>query len=157
MMTFREFLDKQAKQQRHKERRERREEWVAAVGRLIERLRAWLAESDPDKVLDVVPIEVEKAEPDLGVYRVPGLRIGLGDAAVQVVPVGRNVVGTVGPRGDLGVRAEGRVDITDGIRKSILYRTLRDGQEAWYALDEHFQAAPLDRGRLEGILQDLLS
>lgn len=156
-MTFREFLEKQAEQQRHKERRERREEWTAAVGRLIDRLRAWLAESDPKQVLDVLPMETEIAEPGLGVYRVPGLKVSLGDAAVRVVPVGRNVVGLVGPQGDVGGRAEGRVDITDGIRKYILYRTLQEGQENWYALDERFRAAPLDRGRLEGILQDLLS
>ncbi|HKI36992.1 MAG TPA: hypothetical protein VKA46_34385 [Gemmataceae bacterium] len=157
MMTFREFLEKQARRQNHKDRRERRDEWVAAVGRLVERLRAWLAESDPEKVLDVVPIEIERAEPDLGTYRVPSLKISLSDAAVEVVPVGRNVVGVVGPRGDVGIRAEGRVDITDGVRRYILYRTLKDGQETWYALDERFRAAPLDRSRLEGILQDLLS
>jgi hypothetical protein len=157
MMTFREFLEKQSNQQRQKERRARREEWVAAVGRLITQLRAWLAESDPGNVLDVVPMEVERAEPDLGAYRIPALKIGLDDTAVQVMPVGRNVVGIVGPHGDIGVRAEGRVDITDGIRRYILYRTLKEGRDNWYALDERFQAEPLDRSRLEAILQDLLS
>lgn len=156
-MTFREFLEKQAQQSRTKERRERREEWMQAVGRLTGQLRGWLAESDPTGVLDVVPVEMEKAEPGLGTYRVPGLKISLGAASVEVVPVGRNVVGVVGPHGDVGVRAEGRVDITDGVRRYILYRTLQGGQETWHALDDHFQAAPLDRARLEGILQDLLS
>jgi hypothetical protein len=66
-------------------------------------------------------------------------------------------VGVVGPQGDVGIRAEGRVDITDGIRRHILYRTLKDAQEKWYALDERYQAAPLDRTRFEEILQDLLS
>ncbi len=156
-MTFQEFLEKQAQQSRHTERRERREEWIAAVDRLVKQLRAWLAESDPAGVLDVVPIEIERAEPDLGIYRIPGLKISLGESAVQVVPVGRNVVGTVGTQGDVARRAEGRVDITDGIRRYICYRTLIDGQETWYALDERFQAAPLDKARVEGILQDLLS
>lgn len=156
-MTFQEFLEKQSQQQHHKERREQREEWIAAVSRLIAQLRAWLDEADPARVLDVVPIDTEKAEPGLGLYRIPGLKIRLGEAAVQVVPVGRNAVGFVAPNGDVGIRAEGRVDITDGVRRYILYRTLKDGEEDWYALDEHFQAAPLDRARLEGILQDLLS
>src|SRR5438093_1104654 len=101
VMTFREFLEKQVQQSHHKERRERREEWIAAVGRLVAQLRAWLTESDPAEVLDVVPIEMEKAEPGLGSYRIPGLKINLGEAAVQVVPVGRNVVGIVGPQGDV--------------------------------------------------------
>lgn len=157
-MTFREFLEKQAEQRHHKERRQRREEWIAAVCRLIDQLCAWLAESDPDKVLAVVPMEIEAIEPGVGTYRVPSLKISLADAAVQVVPVGRNVVGIVFPQGDgVGIHAEGRVDITDGLRRYILYRTLKDGQEQWYALDEHLHAVPLDRGRLEGILQDLLS
>ncbi|MBV9122251.1 MAG: hypothetical protein JO112_02685 [Planctomycetes bacterium] len=156
-MTFQEFLEKQAYQSHHKERRERREEWIAAVSRLMEQLRTWLAEADPAGVLEIVPMELEKAEPGLGSYRIPGLKINLGEAGVQVVPVGRNVVGIVGPQGEVGVRAEGRVDITDGIRRYLLYRTFKDGQEQWFALDEHFQAAPLDRGCVERILQDLLS
>lgn len=157
MMTFQQFLERHAQQQQHQERRERRNEWIAAVERLLNQLRTWLAESDPAKVLDVVPVEVERAEPDLGAYRISSLKISLGDGAVQVIPIGRNVVGVVGPRGAGGIRAEGRVDITDGIRKYILYRTLDDGQEKWYALDEDFQAALFDRGRLEAILLDLLS
>jgi hypothetical protein len=155
-MTFQQFLESRAKQINPKERRERQEEWVAAVGRLIDKLCAWLTESDPKQLLDVVPLQIERAEPGLGAYTVKSLKIGLGDAAVQVVPVGRNVIGVVEVPGQAGVPAEGRVDITDGTRRYILYRTLTDGQERWYALDERFQATPLDRGRLEAILQDLL-
>jgi hypothetical protein len=156
-MTFQEFLEKQAEQRHHKERRQQREEWIAAVGRLITQLRAWLDEADPTKILDVLPIDTEKAEPGLGLYTIPALKISLGDASVQVLPVGGKVLGFVGPNSDGGMRAEGRVDITDGVRRYILYRTLKDGEEQWYALDEHFQPAPLDRPRLERILQDLLS
>src|SRR3954467_291894 len=100
MMTFREFLQKKAGEQRDIQRRQRREEWVAAVGQLMDQLRAWLAESDPDHLLDVVPLEVEKVEPGLGFYQVPSLKVGVGDASVQVMPVGRNVVGVVGSRDD---------------------------------------------------------
>jgi hypothetical protein len=156
-MTFREFLETKAQQSHHRERRERREEWITAVRQLVEQLRAWLAESDPAGVLDIVPMEIERAEPGLGIFRIPSLKISLGEAAVEVMPVGRYAVGMVGPQGDAGMRAEGRVDITDGIRRYILYRTLQDAQEKWYALDERFQAVPLDRARFEGILQDLLS
>jgi hypothetical protein len=157
MMTFREFLHKKAEEQRQPERRQRRAEWVAAVERLNGQLRTWLAESDPERLLDVHPFEVEKYDPDLGAYTVESLRIGMGDEAVEVVPVGRNVVGTIRLPGDVSLRADGRVDITDGVRKHILYRSVRDGQEQWYAVDEEFKAAPLDRGRLEAILLDLLS
>jgi hypothetical protein len=155
MLTLREFLHNKAQEENQTQRRERRNEWIA--DRLIKQICAWLAEADPDKVLEIIPLDLEKAEPELGVYRVPGLKLVAGDASVQVVPVGRNVVGLVGPRGEVSLRAEGRVDITDGVRKYILYRTLQDGRENWYALNERFEATVLDRGRLEAILVDLLS
>jgi hypothetical protein len=154
MATFQEFLEKLARQQHHQERHARREEWIAAVGRLLDRLRQWLTESDPNRVLEILPMEILAVEPGLGSYTVPSLKIGLGDVSVRVVPVGRDAVGVI--ERDGGIR-EGRVDITDGVRRYILYRTLQDQQESWYVLDERFQAAPLDRSRLEEILQDLLS
>jgi hypothetical protein len=157
MMTFREFLQKKAEEQHQPQRRQRRDEWIEAVRRLITQLRAWLAEADPEKLLDVVPLVVERVEPGLGAYSIPSLKIGVGDATVEVVPIGRNALGFVNPSRGEGLRAEGRVDITDGVRKHILYRTLADGQETWHILNEQFESAPLDLGRLEAILQDLLS
>jgi hypothetical protein len=153
MPTFQEFLDNLAREQGDKERRARRAEWIAAVDRLLAQLRTWLAESDPKKVLEVIPLEVEKAEPGLGAYTIASLQIGVGRRSVQVDPMGRNAVGLVASR----IPAEGRVDITDGVRRYILYRTLQEGKVSWYVLNERFEATPLDRARLEAILQDLLS
>jgi hypothetical protein len=157
MTTFQDFLEKQAQRQGQKARAARRQEWIAAVDRLVGQLRMWLAESDPKHLLNVVQFEIERAEPDLGSYNISSLKIGLGDNAVEVTPVGRDAVGIVGAHSDNGVRAEGRVDITDGARKFILYRTLSGGEERWHALDERFHAEPFDKHRLECILQDLLS
>jgi hypothetical protein len=157
MKTFPEFLENLAQKQRQPERRQRRDEWIAAVSRLFERLRAWLTESDPARWLDVIPLEIERTEPSLGRYPIQSLQIGVGDVSVQVVPIGRDALGVVHDKEHGELRAQGRVDISDGVRKYILYRTLHDGQEQWYVLDEDFRAAPLDRGRLEAILQDLLS
>jgi hypothetical protein len=156
MMTFQEFLHKKAAEQHQHERRQRRDEWIAAVGRLFDQIRAWLAEADPDHLLDVVPLEVQSIEASLGVYNIPSLKIGVGDSSVQIVPRGRDALGIVGGPGGLGIRAEGRVDITDGVRKYILYRSLQDGQERWFLLDQDFRPHPLDRARLEAALQDLL-
>src|SRR5258708_3711346 len=113
MPRLREFLEKKAGEMSQDERRKRREDWLAAVGRLVAQLRAWLREADEKSLLEIAPLDVEKLEQGLGAYKAEGLRITLGDSAVQVVPVGRNVVGFVGDGGDAGVRAEGRVDITD--------------------------------------------
>jgi hypothetical protein len=155
-MTFREFLHKKAEEQRQPQRRQRRDEWIEAVCRLLDQIRLWLLDSDPDKLLDVVPIRVERAEPGLGAYDIPSLLIGVGDAKVQVDPVGRNALGFVKPRDSEELRAEGRVDLAAGGHRYILYRTIQDGRDMWYALDDKFQPAPFDRARLETILQDLL-
>jgi hypothetical protein len=155
-MTFREFLRKKAEEQQQPQRRRRREEWIAAVGRLLDQIRAWLAESDPDKLLDLTPITVQSSEPGLGTYDIPGLLIGVGDAKAQVQPMGRNALGFVKALGGGELRAEGRVDLAAGGHRYILYRTLQDGRDVWYALDDKFQPAPFDRSRLETILQDLL-
>jgi hypothetical protein len=155
-MTFQEVLHKKAAEQQQPFRRQRRDEWIGAVGRLLDQVRAWLAESDPEHLLDVVPLQIQTIEPGLGVFNIPSLKIGVGDSSIQVVPVGRFALGVVGIRGGPGVRAEGRVDITDGVRKHILYRILQDGQERWYVQVGDFEARPLDRSRLEDILQDLL-
>ena len=156
-MTFQEFLEKKATQRESKDRRELRDEWVASVTRLLETIRRWLGESDPKKVLEVSTTNVLRHEPYLGTYEIPSLKISLGDQSIGLLPNGRLAVGVVGTHGNLGLRAEGRIDIGDGIRKCILYRTVSQGEETWYALDENFQAKPLDKARLEEILQDFLS
>jgi hypothetical protein len=118
-----------------------------------------LDEADSEKLLTVYDQEYERLEQGLGMYKVSGLNVGLGDSLVKIIPVSRNVVGFVVPQGgtQVEVRAAGRVDISDGIRKYTLYRTLSDGQEQWYALDERSRTTLLDRTRFEEIMQDLLS
>jgi hypothetical protein len=156
--TFQEFLKDKARGMNAEEVRKRREEWLAAVDRLMAQLCAWLKEADPEGLLTVVPFAVEKREEGLGFYQAPGLSIRMGADEVQVVPVARNVIGYVGPREEGGVRGEGRVDITDGSGKYYLYRTLKDG-ERWYVLNEqrYGQPALLDKARFEAVLQVLLS
>ena len=156
MSTFQEFLEKLHQRQKGRERRERLQEWVGAVNRLLAQIRTWLAESDPKKLLDVIPIEVQRVEPGLGVYTVPALRIGVGEASVEVSPIGREALGVLQVQGREPVRAEGRVDITDEARKHTLYRVLSGGKETWYALDDFFMPVELDRRRLEAILEDML-
>ena len=156
MTSFQEFLHKKAEEQGQTSRRERRDEWVLAVNRLYDQILGWLREADPDGLLELIPLSFNKAEKGLGPYKVQGLQIGMGDLSVQVLPVARNVVGSPRIMGD-GAQLAGRVDITDGIKKYVLRRVLKDGAESWEVLDDHFDAAPLDRARLESILQDLLA
>jgi hypothetical protein len=156
MTSFQEFLHKKAEEQDQPSRRERRDEWIEAVGRLIRQIDAWLDEADPEGILDRIDVPFDKAEVGLGAYTIHGLKIGVGDLTVRVIPVARNVVGSSRILGD-GAQLAGRVDISDGIKKYVLWRVIKDGAESWEVLDERFGAAPLDRARMESILQDLLS
>ena len=133
-----------------------RDEWVEAVNRLLLDIDTWLDEADTEGILDRLDAPLERAEVGLGRYTVQGLRISVGDLAVEVVPIARNVVGS--PRlGGVGAKLAGRVDIGDGIKKSIVRRVLSDHEEFWEVSDERFGATRLDRAKLEEILQDLLA
>jgi hypothetical protein len=158
-MTLREFLLQNAPRvEQEKRRRHWRDEWVAAVGRLIGQLRAWLTDAGTADLLDLEPLEFEKREQWLGTYHIQGLAINFGERTVKVVPVGRIVAAHLGPYAEPGhEKAEGRVDITNGAYKYFLYRKLTDAGEQWLVQDEHADIRPLDRERFEAILQDLLS
>lgn len=159
-MTLREFLLQNApRAEQEKRRRESREEWIAAVNRLLVQLRAWITEAGSAELLDLEPLEFEKREQGLGAYHVQGLAIHFGESTVKVMPVGRNALANLGPYAEPGhERAEGRVDITNGAYKYILYRKLNDaGQEQWLIQHEGAGIWPLDREQFEAILTDLLS
>jgi hypothetical protein len=156
MTSFQEFLQKKAKEQDVPSRHEKRAEWIEAVRRLLVQIESWLGEADPQGLLDRIPLTFDRSERGLGSYKVEGLQIGVGDISVQVVPVACNVVASSRILVD-GGRVAGRVDITNRISKYILWRVVKDGHESWEVLDEKFDPSPLDRDKLESILQDLLS
>jgi hypothetical protein len=156
--SFREFLAEKARQDSSvAERKARRQEWVEAVDRLLGQFRTWLKEADSNEFLEVYPLDFDKVEKGLGAYHVSGLKIALGDAAVEVVPVGRNTMGFVDPEGNM-VRAVGRVDVSDRIRKYNLFRTVVDGKDVWRVVDgDHHHGSPLNQTIFEQMLLDLLS
>ena len=156
-MTLREFLLKNAPRDEILRRRWR-EDWVAAVDRLLAQLRAWLADAGSAELLDLEPLDFEKREQGLGAYHIQGLAINFGERTVKVLPVGRTVLAHLGPYAEAGhENAEGRVDITNGGYKYFLYRKLTHAGEQWLVQDERSEMRPLDRERFEAILQELLS
>jgi hypothetical protein len=157
-MTLREFLLKNFPRDEI-QRRRWREDWIAYVDRLLKKLRDWLTEANAADLLDLEALEFEKREQGLGSYPIKGLAIHYGERTVKVVPVGRTVAAHLGPYAEPGhEKAEGRVDITNGIYKYYLYLKLNDaGEEQWLVQDERSGIRPLDRGQFEAILQDLLS
>ncbi|MBY0528499.1 MAG: hypothetical protein K2R98_34230 [Gemmataceae bacterium] len=157
-MTLREFLLKNAPREEMR-RRQSREEWIVAVDRLLAQLRTWLADSQTAELLDLEPLAFEKREQFLGTYHIKGLAIHFGERTVKVVPVGRAVLAHLGPYAEPGhENAEGRVDITNGAYKYLVYRKLNDAaEEQWLVQDERSDIRPLDREQFEAILQALLS
>jgi hypothetical protein len=166
-ISFQEFLRKKAEGSGWKGRNDRRVEWLGALNRLLAQIRGFLQEADSDGVLEIVDYEVERVEERLGVYDAPALKIRLGTASVDVVPVGRNspkplslmhLLAVQGNESRWGDLAGGRVDVTDGERRHLLLRSTKDGQDNWYVvMDKKSGVTPFDRQSLEAILQDLLS
>jgi hypothetical protein len=159
-MTLREFLLKNAPHaEQERRRRQWRNDWIAAVDKLLAQLRAWLADAGTAELLDLEPLEFEKREQGLGAYHIRGLAINFGESTVKVVPVGRTVLAHLGPYAEPGhEKAEGRVDITNGASRYVLYRKLSDaGEEQWLVQDERSGIRPLDREQFEAVLTDLLS
>jgi hypothetical protein len=158
LLSFQEFLKSKAEEKGIKDRHRRRGEWLGAIHRLLDQIRDWLRQSDPEGVLDVEPYEVSRTEHELGTYDAPALKIRLGAAEVNVLPMGRDVP-FMAIRGASGTPAEfaGRVDISDGFRKYNLYREVKEGRDSWQVRDERNRFTYLDPVSLGQILQELLS
>lgn len=159
--SFQEFLREKAEGSDWKARGQSRREWLDALKRLLDQIRGDLRAADPDDLLEIVPYEVERVEGRLGIYDAPALKIRLGTDSVDVLPVGRYAIGPIAPRSVQGVPggwSGGRVDITNGEKRYMLLQSIEAGKDRWYALEVGgpIEPAPLDRGRLEAILQDLL-
>jgi hypothetical protein len=157
-LSFQEWVEKKAEEAQSSERLQRRAEWLRAYEDFKEQIRRWLREDGLEERIEIHPEWVQRREGGLGTYNIEGLRIDIGDSSVKVVPISRNVIGYVNLPGGGEFRASGRVDITDGIHKYVLYRTIQDGQDVWYAVDEdRYAVTPFTRERLQKILMDLMS
>jgi len=109
---------------------------------------------------------VARTEPGLGRYDAPALQIRFGPSEVNVVPMSHRIDV---PRFEVALDAshslagesiplfEGRVDVTEGYRKIILYREVRDGGDHWWICDERNRFTPLGSESFARVLQDLLS
>lgn len=71
--------------------------------------------------------------------------------------MGRDVRGSYRNDGGTECRYEGRVDITDGLRKYVLYRIVDEGSQARVVGEDSGSPKRFARARLEAILWDLLS
>jgi hypothetical protein len=158
LTSFREWLrSHEEKEGEEGKRRARREEWVAAADRLIGRCQAWLAEADPEGILNLHLMPQGKAEAGLGRYEIPVLVIYLEDKRVQIVPFARNTTRVLSFAPHKQFQTEGRVDITNGMEKFTLYRVHVEGKEHWYAVPERGDPVELNQDTFMAIMEDLLS
>jgi hypothetical protein len=159
MSILADFLKGRGEQHRAQEptRRQVREEWVQAVDRLLKQIEGWLKDADPEHLLQVERKTVEKQEVIAGAYTAPALAITLGDRRVEVRPVARGVVGPFSKESPYGARSQGRVDLTDGTDRFMLYRFVNEQGEAWVYLDEEeYMPHPFEREVFERALVSLL-
>ena len=154
--SFKEWVKKKTEEAEHSERARQVHEWRDAYMALRDQIMAWLLEEGgPEDFFRHIPIE--RSEHGLGHCDLIKLQIVVGDESVDVVPMGRNVIGSFGLRGEPAHRGAGRVDITNGVRKYALYRTIQGGQDVWYVVDERSEVTPLSKDLLCEIVMDLMS
>ncbi len=156
MIEFREWVDKKIQGSEPSDRVQRLREWKTAYDQLVNEMMAWLIDEGDGRVwFDKIPIE--RNERGLGSYHIEKLQISVGDETVEVIPMGRNVLGSFGPSAGPEYRGAGRVDVTDGFRKYRLYRTIQDGMDVWYVIDEQDRVSSFDKGKFLEIVMDLMS
>jgi hypothetical protein len=133
------------------------EEWRTAIERLFVQMRAWLKESDPEGYIEIKETEHDVAEPGLGRYQVPRLDLRVFRKWIGIIPKARRTVGTAKPpRKSTPERAAGRVDMTDELRRYILYRFQEDSGDVWLIDDLESEVKPLDRDAFERALMSYL-
>ena len=157
--TFTEFLREQAAKQEAEVKAGKAvvDEWRAAIERLFEQIRCWLADSDPDGLIKLKQGEEELNEKGLGRYRVPRLDLRALGKWVGIIPKARKTVGVAKPpQRSAPERAIGRVDITDEMRRYVLYRYPQDGGDLWLIDDLRSEPKPLDQQAFETALMSYL-
>jgi hypothetical protein len=158
--TLEEFLTEREQMERGRadEKIAVQKEWIGAVRRLIDQMTEWLRAADKNHLLEIEETQYKLREVDVGVYTVPGLVIWLEAQEARVIPVARMVVGPDLSNGLIHVvRAFGRVDMTDGEKKFLLFRTEIDPADAWVILeDEGFTFKRFTRESFEEATQSLL-
>jgi hypothetical protein len=155
--AFREFLRQQAEKYQDKAIKATIEDWREAVQRLFAQIRAWLAESDPEGIIQIKEAKRDVTEPSLGRYEIPRLDLHAFGKWIGIIPKARNTVGSARPpQRSVPERAAGRVDITDELRRYVLYRFRQDDRDVWLIDDLNSEAKPLDQEAFEKALTSYL-
>ena len=134
-------------------------EWVAAVDRLIEKIKAWLSYADPDHaILEVRETPCQLREEGIGGYEARGLVVRVGRRELRIEPIARNVAGPLSATGLIHVsRAYGRVDLTDGLQKYMIFRVEKVPEDRWTIIEQDgFRMRAFDQAAFEEAFKALL-
>jgi hypothetical protein len=160
--AFTQFLREQAEKHEAEARAGKAtvDEWRAAIERLFTQIRAWLADSDPEGIIEIKQGQHDASEPGLGRYRVPRLDLNAFGKWIGIIPKARNTVASARPpQRSAPERATGRVDITDEVRRYVLYRFPQNGgSDVWLIDDPNSNTDPklLDQQAFETALMSYL-
>jgi hypothetical protein len=158
--VFSQFLRQQAEKFQAEARagKDTVDEWRAAIEKLFARIRAWLAESDPDAIIQIKERKHEVTEAGLGRYEVPRLDLHALGKWVGIIPKARNTVASARPPlPSAPGEAAGRVDMTDEVQRYVLYRFQREGGEDQWVIDDlRSEQRPLDQRAFEEALMSYL-
>jgi hypothetical protein len=158
--SLKEFLESAAEKLRSEQAAAltKRQEWIAAVERLLAQIKEWLGQADTQRILRIDEAPLRIGEQGLGTYEIPALTIGLGPSEVRIKPVARYVAAPLRSTGIIQVpRAYGRVDMTNGLDRYMIFRTEMDPDDRWVMIEQN---EPLmeqfDRKSFESALKSLL-
>ena len=159
MASLKEFLAEQAEILKNEPSKATatRDEWVAAVGRLIAQVRDWIAEADPGHVLAIEDRTVAIREEMIGSYEVPALTIILGVRSARLEPIARGVAGPLEQtKAYRPIRVFGRVDLTNGLEKYMIFRNAKEPDSRWFITNQDgYESRAFDRDAFEATLQSL--
>jgi hypothetical protein len=159
--SLKDFIASQAQNLQNEESRaaQKRDEWIGAIDRLNEQIRMWLTNADPDHaIIAVREFPYQLREEGIGSYEARGLIISVGRREVRAQPIARNVAGPLSATGVIHVgRAYGRVDLTDGLQKFMIFRVEKDPEDRWSIIEQDgFRMQAFDEPAFEKAFKALL-
>lgn len=133
------------------------ERWRDSVNRLLEAMYDMLQKADEGKVLKVEMRSHQLREEGVGAYPIHSLSIVLGTRSVDILPIARKVMAIFDEGQAPARKAQGRVDMTNGLEKYLLLRFVTPEGEVWMIVDaQTYGMKPLDRDSFEEAVLRLL-
>lgn len=116
-----------------------KDEWVLALKELMDQIKQWVNETQQEQALLVQEHSLEKDEHYIGSYTAPALNLIAESCNVEVLPVGRFAIGSIG-----------RVDVTN---HKLSHTLLYSSKKGWASLD---QRKPLTKSLFIELLNNMI-